>query len=863
MKRCMLVGLIAGMVPFLYGEVIYENDFSTRTSAGAIPTTNWYEMSYHVGQLALNYDKKWTGDSVPYQDQGKIQDGWALANINSANNNYVMAAAYVATNSVEQVPEGDDTNQFFKVHGATYARTAMATHPIGNEFSNGVVRVSADLRAPAVWPAGEDSVSARVVPLYKSQMNALNWGGSYQTPAAFAMLWRNASQATVPFLLSGQGLETSESAVGTDMSPTHVGRYWHRFVMDINLDTKRVSCSVYKLGLGNPTPETQGTLVASTSNKQFYRPLTAERKAISGIGLYTYRTIAEANAVTNSACFDNLSIAWKAPGASDFQVCYENDFTTRRYRTLCPTGTTSAAYPPATTSSIVSDDYWGYYAGQTIVPASDVSLKNKQPQPQGADNWRRINDDGGGTAQLIQPTSSGLAAFGRILRVTGAMTFVCVTQPLGEEISTGKVRLSVDVRLPDKWHWNGSRNAAATLGTTAYASALYNDVSNGRVGPVGIRASTTAADECKFYPFYNNGSTQTQTDINCVSQNWYRIIQTADMDANPHTYNFELYHLTTNGVVDGTVFAVTNATFAREVPAIGSFALLAYAAGDTTAQSILFDNIKVWKNYGASDELQIYFNNFTYRRRKFEDARRNIATKIDRPGLDHWTRRNNGLAAAFVRPLANPALSIVGAADHAYLFHTLGTTVGHGKTLSFSIDIRPPNKWRHDTRYVYVMVGDDIFHQGNRSSADPFGNHYSTRFGFTSKDTEIKYWGMYMDTVSMVTTNRVVRRGSQIDPSHWYRFRMKATVDAPTYSVKLYDMGTSHPEMSTPDGTLVESFDDLAYSNGGPVNGFSSFALGGFGVPGFEPWNDDDPTTVFYDNIRAEIIPSGALIIFR
>jgi hypothetical protein len=61
----MMSGLIAGVVPFLYGGVIYENDFSTRTSAGAIATTNWYEMSYHVGQLARNYDKNWDSDGAP------------------------------------------------------------------------------------------------------------------------------------------------------------------------------------------------------------------------------------------------------------------------------------------------------------------------------------------------------------------------------------------------------------------------------------------------------------------------------------------------------------------------------------------------------------------------------------------------------------------------------------------------------------------------------------------------------------------------------------------------------------------------------------------------------------------------------
>jgi len=860
MKKLITIAVAAMLIGALTakGRVIYENDFSTRTSEGAISTANWYEMSYHVGQLASSYDKIWESDNIPYVDPDKIQDGWALANLQTNNANYVRAASWVATNSVEQVPEGDSKNQFYKVHGTVTARSNMATHPIGNEFTNGVLRISADMRAPAVWPSNDSH--ARVMPLYKSQMNSLDWGGSYETPAAFGMQCRNSDSKTTPFLLSGDGTD-SGSPDGNHLDGTHVGRHWHRFVMDVDLDTKLVSCSVYKLGLENPTPETQGTLVASVSNKQFRRPLTAERGAISGIGLLTYRTFAESTAVTNSACFDNLSIAWKAPGASDFQLCYENDFTTRRYRTLCPAGTTSAAYPPATDSSIVSDDYLGYYAGQKVVPDCDTSLRNKQPQPQGVDNWRRINDDSIGNATLIESSTSDLAAFGRILRMTRKDSFVCVSQPLGEEISTGKVRLSVDMRLPDKWHWSVSRSAAATLATTAFASTMKSNFSSvGKVGNVGVRASTAETDECKFYPFYNDGSTQTQTDINCVSQNWYRIIQTADMDAS--TYNFELYHLTTNGVIDGAVYAVTNAAFSMEVPAIGSFALLAYGAGDNTAQSILFDNIGVWKNCGTDDELQIYYNDFTSRRRQFEDARRNLAPNIDRPGVDSWTRRDNGLAAAFVRPLANPALSIVGADDHACLFHSLGTTVKYGRTMLFSIDMRPPSKWGRDSmRRVCVLLGDDSFYQGNLSSADPFESHCSAQFGFASKDAEIRDYGMFMDTVSMVATNGVVIRGAQVDPSHWYRFRVVAKVGSPTYSVRLYDMGTSHPETSTPDGTLVESFDNLAYGNGGPAKGLSSFALGGYGVPGFEPWNDDDPTGAFYDNIRAEVVPSGVMLI--
>ena len=57
-----VLGLACAVIALaVQGALIYENDFSTRTSAGA-------------------------------------------------NGNYVMAAAYVATNSLDQVPEGDRTS---------------------------------------------------------------------------------------------------------------------------------------------------------------------------------------------------------------------------------------------------------------------------------------------------------------------------------------------------------------------------------------------------------------------------------------------------------------------------------------------------------------------------------------------------------------------------------------------------------------------------------------------------------------------------------------------------------------------------------------------------------------------------------
>ena len=34
------------------GEAFYENDFSSRTSAGAVPTAEWREVMYETGLLA-------------------------------------------------------------------------------------------------------------------------------------------------------------------------------------------------------------------------------------------------------------------------------------------------------------------------------------------------------------------------------------------------------------------------------------------------------------------------------------------------------------------------------------------------------------------------------------------------------------------------------------------------------------------------------------------------------------------------------------------------------------------------------------------------------------------------------------------
>lgn len=818
--------------------VIYQNDFSMRTSKDPVPSGDWQEQAYHVGPLALNYGGTWGGMATPYADASQIQDGWALANVMGSNpQNYVMAPVCVAA---------DGGNPCFMQQGVGTARTSLATHPIGNDFTNGIVRISVDMRAPATWPA--DGAGARVMPLFKSQMNALNWGGLYQTPAAFGMIWRASSSKTVPFLLTGWNNETQ--AVGNDLSDTAMGRNWHRLVLVVNLDAQRIGCKVYNLGTAHPTPETSGTLVVSVEgpNYCFYRPLTAARGAISGIGIFTDRVSAAEGDTDNSVCMDNLSVEWRAPGETEYRICYENDFATRRVRTICPTGTVSGAY--AATTTLASDEFTGYEAGKKLVPDCDTTLKNVTPQPTGVDNWRRINDDGLGKAEIVDSPS-------RVLRLTAdGNQFVCVSQPLVEDISSGKVRLSADVRLPNQWNTLSARSALAVLGSTAYASTLHRDVSLNHIGYVGI-GGTSASD---FRPRYADGGTQ-YGSAGCTAGGWYQLVQTADVVAQ--TYDYALYPIV-NGTAQTTpVFSTTGRPFANAVGSIGSFALLAYSVGTTTDGAVLFDNVKVWKDAGTAQETLIYSNDFWTRRRRVDVARVGVAPVIDRAdsGVDGWVRRNNGAAAAFVQSAPNPALAISGANDHAYVFHPFGRAVTDG-TVRFRVDVRPAARWKWSSSCgATVLLGDDTFLQGNRNSTDGFSAHYSVRFGVSGAANAADACGLCHGAAPYARSGSTNQTGDALDTTHWYRFAVTAPLAEATYSVAVYDMGTEHPDPETPKGALVRRFAGLAYCNGGPTAGISGFALAGFNVPGYSAWNPEDPDSLLFDNVVLETPEPFVLVV--
>ena len=121
--------------------------------------------------------------------------------------------------------------------------------------------------------------------------------------------------------------------------------------------------------------------------------------------------------------------------------------------------------------------------------------------------------------------------------------------------------------------------------------------------------------------------------------------------------------------------------------------------------------------------------------------------------------------------------------------------------------------------------------------------------------------GLYVGAVPYLRSGNANQTGEALDTTHWYRFCVSAPLDAETYSVKLYDMGTTHPEATSRNGTLVRKFTNLAYRNGRPVKGISGFALSGFGAPGYSAWNAEDPDALLFDNVKVEILPGMRIIV--
>ena len=216
--------------------------------------------------------------------------------------------------------------------------------------------------------------------------------------------------------------------------------------------------------------------------------LLREKGGISGIGIDGIGSYKLADgAITNKVLVDNIRVSWKAPEAEEFEVCYENDFATRRYRTLSAANrnTESAAYAPRTVVTNTATTFTGYvkvaedFQVERIVPP--MRSPADKAQPVGLDGWRLLPYDDVNDANGCHPGVSdyttggdpdGEGGFSLTYGHQGAWSLM--GQTLEAAYTSGKVRILADVRLPLgglNTCKTGTRRIAIGLGSAAMYSA--------------------------------------------------------------------------------------------------------------------------------------------------------------------------------------------------------------------------------------------------------------------------------------------------------------------------------------------------------------------------------------------------------
>lgn len=927
-KPHLLTVALLALTSFVCADDIYRNDFSTRTSKGPIPALGVVQTAqpYPTKKSYLRYWVK--GSVAPYTTSAPLSafylgeaesgygrpnvDGWYTPNIGQ----YTFAPYYwdqfdgsLADNPVFTWAYNSDTS------------TAGATlHSIHNEFTNGLLRVQVDIKSPVRWNAKNGRI--RVTPVYRKFMEILAWGGvndesqndlgpgrigvrgtTGNTAADLVRsfpFWANTSDA------SGTQLGNNDSGNFTDDGSNGKTNYWFRFVVTYDLDNNTFGGEVYRFSKakGHPSFDTEPSDVApyrSFANAPARKALSDETGGIAGLcigagGSFRGTTSAYAN---GKPFLDNIRLSWKAPGATDFEVFYENDFSNRWYKTLCAPATTTGSYLQSTEAVSETDTYtYPSFSGNLdkhmLIPSTVNGTSASQPV--GLDSWKKLpyNNHTGGTGNAAVYAYGGTTydaggAGGNMLTYGNQGHFSTIGQTLGKVFTTGKVKISVDARLPEGDKLTESiarRRMAVGLGSLAFydtaatSAEACAQIAAGfgyhRLNNTGICSSkpyTLAAYSSGDEPNRDYPASYTTPDTNT----WYRMVVEADLDAR--TYDVSMTPLGTASVLPGFVpvespiFTVTELPFAANVANIGSFYLYGYGQGaDTAADKInsrvCFDNIRVWHNSDL-----IYENDFTTRTRTLTGAMRETGELAAQQynldgGQDHWVRRDYTGPAGFdarawVRDDNGNKFLALGRAAEAGRTITLGNSLGCSmrRDFRYEVDVRPPSQWSAKNGYATINLGDSQMAQTEAPEVF-YSAHKLISFGFngtnTANQTQCPYY--FAGCKAKVCGTEL---DAEIDPTHWYRFRLDVNPEGGTCSAQLRDMGTSHPTSETTGGTIVATATDVAFENTlAAGEGFSTILIEGDGLAGAYGSLGVDPGHVLIDNIKLSDVV-GTVIIIR
>ena len=807
--------LVAGMVQTALAgaETIYQNDFATRTSAGAVPYGEWREVPYATGKLVNDsYTDVFSADD--------LQDNW----IKGPNNCDGFAHVVDDGGNMAALMCNDTNPGGAGLH-------VIAKQRLGNTFTTGIVTAQCDFRPPVSWP----SYNPRSVRFVLADENFY----SPETAAADYM----------SYIAAGAGVTLDGTRkfykYGTVTAVQAKNGVWYRVFLTANLDTKKYTVDIYEMGADHPAFDstTPTTAAYSESGIDFWSVTKGVALGgISSIGIMGYGVggSTETDKRDYTAIFDNIRVSHNGV------ECYENDFATRRSRNLA-TGSTTASYAAMTPATNI------YTYAATVTNLLAAQNNGLAVQPVGVDGWRRLNKDQTGMLKKIVFQGDNV---GQTTDNTGA--FDWAGHPLGQTFASGKVRIAADVRTTSL---TDSGYAYLALGNDVMYAGNRDTYISGSALRAGISGEKVTVDgvENRKVVYWTNGSATKPGDGVVLGQ-WLRFAIEADLDAK--TYDFTIYHQANKdshpayGSANGTVlYSKTGIAFANSVDSISSFALVSYWSVTH------FDNVQIWHTPTGGTESLVYYDTFSTRmvcgHGEFEDKL--VGTLARNPaGIDTWMRLNRPAGDIVLVGGANQAMGFgaIATNEPAFATHDLGVLFKSGN-MTTMFDMRAPSTWKDGNGGAYVWLGGDQFHEGNLNGDGAFCKWSANGIGL-SGSTFAAYAGDG-DGGGAWRTSGTTTAG------HWYRFVMKTDLAVGTCDVEVYDLGTTQPTLATatPSSGAITTFAALPFRQAPKkLGGISCIGVEVKGVNVASPFRQDD-YRVLLDNISVSWKSSAFVMIVR
>lgn len=814
-----------------FAETVYENDLSSRTSKGEVPSAEWRKVSYEQGPL-VNSDYSTNGAF----GGDNLQDNWIKGQ------NGCKANASVV---------GDEGNPmalaFYKSSDST--QHVILKHRLGNVFTSGVVTAQCDIKPPSSW----GTYSPKTVRLYLGDEDFFSPETDVNT-----YLWHVSAGAGITYHDGSSTYRFWQYGAALDNQPvsSQGGSGWFRVVLSANLGTKTFDVSVYELGVEHPTLDTPTptTSAYTASGCTFYGETKGvSLSSISAIGIGGYGVAGTTNATdrARTAQFDNLRV-WH-----NGVECYANDFSARRSRRL-DTGAMVAQYA----ATALATNTLAYALNTTLSMPLNTSLA---VQPVGVDGWRRLGNKAENLIDLnvVSYTNDNAAVLDWGGDQSAASVFA---QPLGQTFTSGKVRFCTDLLYVGSMGGGGSFTVFLGNGTL-YSATNYFEGSFARAG---ISAQSSGKDEeghAKRRPMYysstdGTGSNRAAKYEEALSMwgKWLRIDMTADFDANK--YDYSLYYVCPNsqspeyGAEAECLFSKRGIWRANAVDEISCLALSSYQA------CVYYDNLQVWHSpSGSAAETLVYSNTFSERKVYLQDCRedRLVGTIKKNPeGMDGWTRLGRaGKDVLLVDDGSNAAIAFAdnNTENASWAVHDLGESFDRGKVTA-KFDILAPSAWANAAGHAAVWLGGGQFREGNLSGGQ-YGFEKWAVCGAGISNSVFAAWSGDGAGGGAWATSGAATAG------HWYRFVMKASLERGTSDVSVYDMGTEQPALSAAlPAVAVATFAAVPHRRSlSQASSVSCVGVEASGISNGSILKGD--ARLMVGNLRIEHKPSGFTLIFR